>query len=293
MPAPSNEPPSNPTRPSRSGRPARRHPRNQLNALTGRDWLRFTRSWFVHNPPRRTASQVVHPAKFPEGMVTEFIEFFTRPGDLVLDPFMGVGSTLLAAERLERRGVGLELNPDYHARANEHLGPAAASHLLLNADARQVGALWRERELPPADFVMTSPPYWNMLGKSRGNVFSAQKERRSRGLDVVYSEGDALDLGNLDDYDEFLAALADIFREVAGVLRPGRYLVIVIQNLRNPAGRMVPLAWDLARALEEFLVFKGERIWCQENKRLGIWGYPSEFVLNVHHHYCLVFRKPA
>ena len=39
-------------------------------------------------------------------------------------------------------------------------------------------------------------------------------------------------------------------------------------------------------------MFKGEKIWCQDNKKLGIWGYPSEFVSNVHHHYCLIFKKP-
>ena len=291
MPRHHDDLPSSPG-PGRTGKPPKRHPRNQLNALTGREWLRFTRSWFVHNPPRRSASQVRHPAKYPEGLVAEFLEFFTRPGEVVLDPFMGVGSTLLAAEQTGRRGIGLELNPEYFALARQHLGVLADSHLLLNADAGQVGQIWEEKGLPPVDLVMTSPPYWNMLGRSRGNVFSAHKERKARGLDTVYSQGDPRDLGNLDDYDQFVSALASVFRGVAGVLRPGRYLVAVVQNMRNPEGRMVPLAWDLARALEEFLVFKGERIWCQENKRLGIWGYPSEFVSNVHHHYCLVFRKP-
>lgn len=277
----------------RAQNPPRRHPRNQLNALTGRDWIRFTRSWFVHNPPPRSASQVKHPAKFPERMVAEFLEFFTRPDELVLDPFMGVGSTLLAAAQTGRRGIGVELNPDYFALAHQHLGEHAQEHLLLNGNAMDVPDLWQQHELPFADFVITSPPYWNMLGQSRGNVFSVHKERKSKGLDTVYSAQDPRDLGNIDDYGDFVMALSEVFRGVAEVLRPGKYLVVVIQNLRNPAGRMVPLAWDLARALDEFLVFKGERIWCQDNKRLGIWGYPSEFVSNVHHHYCLVFRKPT
>lgn len=284
----SSLPPASP-----GSRPPRRHPRNLLNDLTGRDWLRFTRSWFVHNPPRRSASQVRHPAKYPEGMVTEFIEFFTRAGEVVLDPFMGVGSTILAAEQTGRQGIGLELNPEYFALARQHLGILADQHILLNEDSGRIAEVWQERGLPMVDLVMTSPPYWNMLGQSRGNVLSAHKQRQARGLDTVYSEADPRDLGNIQGYGDFVAALAALFREASKVLRPGRYLVAVVQNLRNPEGRMVPLAWDLTRALEEFLVFKGERIWCQENKKLGIWGYPSEFVLNVHHHYCLVFRKPS
>ncbi len=283
---------SSPKSPS-GPRPPRRHPGNQLNDLTGRDWLRFTRSWFVHNPPPRSASQVRHPAKYPEGMVTEFLEFFTRAGEVVLDPFMGVGSTLMAAEQTGRRGIGLELNPEYFALARQHLGLLAENHVLLNEDSARIGEVWRERGLPLVDLVMTSPPYWNMLGQSRGNVLSAHKKRQAAGLDTVYSQADPRDLGNIERYEDFVAALAALLRGASEVLRPGRYLVVVIQNLRNPEGRMVPLAWDLTRALEEFLVFKGERIWCQENKKLGIWGYPSEFVLNVHHHYCLVFRKPA
>lgn len=291
MPRDSAAPQPEPSR-RRAQNPPRRHPRNLLNGLTGRDWIRFTRSWFVHNPPPRSASQVKHPAKFPERMVAEFLEFFTNPGELVLDPFMGVGSTLLAAAQTGRRGVGLELNPEYFALAHQHLGEHASEHLLLNGSAGDVATLWKEHGLPQVDFVITSPPYWNMLGKSRGNVFSMHKERKSKGLDTVYSEEDPRDLGNIETYGDFVMVLTEVFREVAEVLKPGKYLVVVVQNLRNPEGRMVPLAWDLARALDEFLVFKGERLWCQDNKRLGIWGYPSEFVSNVHHHYCLVFRKP-
>lgn len=264
------------------------HPRNQLNALTGKQWIRFTRSWVVHNPPRRSASQVQHPAKYPEALAAEFVEFFTKPGETVLDPFMGVGSTVLAAEQCGRRGVGLEVNPKYFELAGQHV--PAARERMFNQDSALVESTLQEAGLAPVDFVLTSPPYWDMLSMSRGNVFSTHKAREASGLDVVYSQDDARDLGNIRDYEAFLDALEGIFRGVARVLRRGGYLVIVIQNLRSPEGRMVHLAWDLTIRLEAFLTFKGERIWCQDNKKLGIWGYPSEFVSNVHHHYCLVFK---
>lgn len=274
-------------RPAPSSR-GRLHPRNLLNGLTGSEWLRFTRSWFVHNPPPRSQAQVRHPAKYPEGLVAEFVRFFTREGEAVLDPFMGVGSTPLAAAALGRRGLGLELNRDYYDLACRQAAGQPVPPRLFHHDAARIGALGLE----PVHFVMTSPPYWNMLSLSRGNVRSVHQEREARGLDTVYSQGDPADLGQISGYPEFLGALVEVFREVVGLLIPGRYLVVVLQNLRSPEGRMVPLAWDLARELDRFMIFKGERIWCQENKRLGIWGYPSELVLNVHHHYCLVFRKP-
>jgi hypothetical protein len=40
--------------------------RNELNDLTGKEWVQFTRSWTIHNPPSRTSKEVLHPAKFPE-----------------------------------------------------------------------------------------------------------------------------------------------------------------------------------------------------------------------------------
>ena len=70
-------------------------------------------------------------------------------------------------------------------------------------------------------------------------------------------------------------------------------VVVVAQNLRAPDGTIVTLAWDIQRTLGERLLFQGERIWCQNSKRLGIWGYPTVFVPNYHHHYCLIFVKAS
>lgn len=264
------------------------HPRNLLNHLTGTEWIRFTRSWFVLNPPRRTASEVQHPAKYPEELAEGFIQFFSQRGQLVLDPFAGVGSTVRAAKECGRRGVGTELNPKYHELALQHTDQAE----VFQADARDIPVLWKKHSLPPADLILTSPPYWDMLAHSRGNVLSVHKERKQNGLDVVYSD-DPRDLGNTADYEIFLEELKGTFHRATEVLKPKGHVIVVIQNMRSPSGRMVPLAWDLAKKLDEFLIFKAEKIWCQDNKRLGIWGYPSEFVSNVHHHYCLIFKKPG
>ncbi|MDQ7826310.1 MAG: site-specific DNA-methyltransferase [Candidatus Eremiobacteraeota bacterium] len=266
----------------------RKSSKNTLNDLTGKQWITFTRSWFIHNPPPRSPKQITHPAKFPEGMIREFIEFFTKKGELVLDPFMGVGSTLIAASLAGRKSAGFELNSTYYSIAMDH---APEKSILVNGDARTIAQIWKKRSLPPADFAITSPPYWDMLAHSRGNVFSTQKRRKAQGLDTVYSRDDSNDLGNIGDYQQFLDELTMIFKGVRKVLAHGRYLVIILQNLRSPQGKMIPLAWDLTARLEDLFTFKGERIWCQDNKRLGIWGYPREFVTNVHHHYCLIFKK--
>lgn len=274
-----------------SGRNRSHRPR--LNDLSGTDWVRFTKSWFVTRPPRRSAKERLHPAKFPEELCESFVGFFTVPGEWVLDPFAGTGSTLVAAVRRGRRAIGLEVQADYARLANRRIArdsPERTNRVLV-ADARQLRRVWRTHRLPRVQFILTSPPYWDMLSKSRGGSRSAHRSRVAAGLPTTYSE-DPRDLGNLHDYPTFLSETVGVLREAATVLEPGRYLAVVAQNLRDVGGRFRTLAWDLARELDGgSLEFQGERIWCQDAKPLGIWGFPSTFVPNYHHHYCLVFRR--
>jgi hypothetical protein len=285
---------------ARTTRPSRRSPSNTLNDLTGTEWIRFTRSWFVHDPPRRSSEELRHPGKFPETLCEEFVRYFTKPGMWVLDPFSGSGSALVAAIRLSRPAVGIELNVDYARLARRRLAALASSlprssrvpHAVLTGDSRRLSAIWARRRWPRPGLVLTSPPYADMLSKSRGGVVSVHRRRRSRGLDTEYSR-DARDLANLHNYDAFVAATSGVLRDAGRLLLPRRYLVAIVQNFRDAGGGVRRLAWDLARALDDGdpLRFQGERIWCQNAKPLGIWGYPTTFVPNYHHHYCLVFRR--
>jgi DNA modification methylase len=282
--------------------------RNDLNDLTGKEWIKFTRTWFVCDSPRywRNRPTELHPARFPEEMVAEFLGFFTKRGGAVLDPFVGSGATLVACAENERVGVGVELSDRYARVARRRAMNVLSPQIVIQSDARQIGqaGFWsadREkleaagigfaRGLPQFEFAITSPPYWRMLRTSRGGVFSKQKQRAARGLDTAYSDH-ADDLGNIGEYDEFIAALGRVFAGVKRCVKPGKYLVVVAQNLRDPEGEVRMLAWDLARRIRASgWRFQGERIWCQNTKPLGIWGYPTIFVPNYHHHYCLIFRK--
>ena len=76
---------------------------NRLNDLDSKSWLKFQKSWFIHNPPPRQKGVLRHPAKFPETLAQEFIEFFTKPHQVVLDPMAGTGSALVAALRCGRQ----------------------------------------------------------------------------------------------------------------------------------------------------------------------------------------------
>ena len=113
---------------------------------------------------------------------------------------------------------------------------------------------------------------------------STQKNRRAAvDLDVFYSE-DQRDLGNLQDYDQFLTQLCDIYSSLCPLMRDSAYLTVIVKNIKK-GGRIYPLAWDLARRLGETFTLKDERIWCQDNQRLAPYGMGSAWVSNTFHHY--------
>jgi len=258
----------------------------RLNLFEAKDWMIFTKSWFIHNPPPRDEKEELHPAKFPEPMIKDFIEFFTQPTEIVLDPFLGTGSTLVACDMCNRQGIGVEVEQRYAEVAKRR-----TKQPVIIGDARNLDGLPILKDLNgKMDFAITSPPYWNMLKRSRGHVRSVSKIREELGADVFYS-GKEENLENVDDYGEYLNALYSIFGKVHKLLRPNRYLVVIIQNILTEGGEMKPVAWDLAKKLSGLFLLKQERIWCQDNKPLGCWGYPYRYVSNVHHHYCLVFEK--
>jgi DNA modification methylase len=265
--------------------------RNRLNALTSKEWLKFQKSWFVHNPPPRQKEVLRHPAKFPETLAQEFIEFFTKPGQMVFDPMAGTGSALIASLRAGRHSIGVELNPAYAEVAREliraeveQLGSAAGDLRceLITGDAARLPI----EDLPVVDYVLTSPPYWNML-HARG-AHTQRSRRSSKSLDVVYSD-DPADLGNIDDYEEFLERLSAVYESLKAILRPKAYLTIIVKNIKK-GGRIYPLAWDLAKRLGATYTLKDERIWCQDDIRLAPYGLGNAWVSNTFHHYCLQFR---
>src|SRR6266540_1386349 len=97
---------------------------NRLNDLSPKEWIRFQKSWFIHNPPRRGQGVLHHPAKYPESLAAEFISFFTKRGGTVLDPMVGTGSTLVAAALCGRRAIGVDLNQDFVALSRERAAAA-------------------------------------------------------------------------------------------------------------------------------------------------------------------------
>lgn len=270
-------------------------PKERANALSGREWLRYSIS--VWDDMRKTASEAAlgHPAMFPVALADRLLQCFVRESDrTVLDPFAGSGSTLLAACSRGLNGIGIDLSPDYIALARRRLldeghsecllregRPAGSGFCLIEADARQIEDLLAPESI---DFCATSPPYWNILRQRRT---ADGRERRHYGDRKE-------NLGEISSYGEFLEALRRVFAGVWSALRPGAYCCVVVMDLRK-GSCFFPLHQDLSALMKEIgFIYDDLIIWDRrtEYNNLRPLGYPFKFRINKVHEFVLVFEKP-
>lgn len=274
-------------------------PRNRLNELSASDWIQETKSfWFqkglgASHPDAQI--ERLHPAPFSYQDVQRLIEFFTKPGQLVVDPFVGVGSTLKAAALSKRRGVGIEVTSRWVELARERIRREVPrrerpTQKVIEGDSRETLADKRVFPEGSVDFVVTSPPYWSILNKKADHKVSS--ERVANGLATNYSE-DARDLGNIDDYETFLDEVCRVFTESHRVLKEGGYLAVIVGDFRHGSTYYAYHA-DLIQRLSAPsgpFTLQGVTVLLQNHKRLFPYGYPYAYVPNVHHQNILLFRK--
>lgn len=273
----------------------RKAPVNRLNNLSAKEWIPETVSVWTQRGlgkgHEHAQIERQHPAPFSYQDIARVIRFFTKAGELVLDPFVGVGSTLKAAAMEGRKGVGIELNKKYASlarlRLKTELGddvPMRKEQKIISGDARRVIP-----KLPPSSvkLVVTSPPYWNILHKRDHKV---RQERVLHGLDTQYSSA-AADLGNIESYPAFLESLADTLALTRQCLAEGGHLCVVVGDFREKS-RYVMFHADIAREMElRGFKLKGLKILYQRHKRVFPYGYPYSYVPNLHHQYIVILEK--
>lgn len=191
-----------------------------------------------------------------------FIRHFTTLEDVVLDPFAGFGTTLLAAHLEGRASVGIELDSTRAELARERLARHCAnSTRIVVGDMRAVHA-----DVGTFALCLTSVPY-----------FGAPTT-------TVSSPGQ---LYGLPHYGRYLEQLHDIFAAVRKCLAPGAHVVAMAENLRLD-DRSIPLAWDVARVLTDLFVLHEERVLLYRRPSTPL--HPGTWASNRSHEYALVFE---
>jgi len=230
---------------------------------------------------------------FPETLAARLIESFLPAGPhVVLDPFAGIGSTLLAAARAGKQAIGMELSGEFASIAKKRLAElhagevGSAKPLLPEPVLHQASATGLLQHVSPAsvDLCVTSPPYWNILN-----------QRRTADAKAVRHYGNLHDdLGTIADYGEFLSALTRIFADVLEVLKPGAHCCIVVMDLRKK-DRFYPFHSDLAGRLQAIgYQFDDLVVWNRqaEYNNLRPLGFPAVFRINKVHEFILLMQKP-
>lgn len=271
------------------------HSRNSLNDLSAKEWIAETVSVWTQKGlgSNHADAQIekLHPAPFSFSDVSRLIKFFTKSGQVVLDPFVGVGSTLKACAIESRKGIGFELNQRYAELAKERLLKEVNSLFstlypqeIIVGDSRKLVSKLKENSI---DFIVTSPPYWNILHKQD---HKAKQERVSKNLDTRYGD-DEQDLGNINDYNEFLSEVSKILGSCTRALKPKKYMAIVVSDFRDKS-KYVMFHAHLADALSQYgLELRGIKILCQRHKKVFPYGYPVAYVPNIHHQYILILQN--
>jgi DNA modification methylase len=292
------------------------HPSNTLNELDGDEWLYFTKSLLTTAYPSELghAARKAHGANKPPRLMARLIEFFSRGGELVLDPFAGVGGTLLGAAicHSPRRALGFEIEARWAAVFEGVVAAASAERGGLGPQLRDLGdsdpggprgfdasgcrivigdaaLLLSELEEGSVDMVATDPPYNPQLKVTMSGGRLAERFANRRTDYAMLSDHPA-DLANSTSYGEYLERMGALFGQLRRVLRERRYAVVIVRDAYQD-GRYRFVASDLAaRAEPHGLVPKGELIWYQAGTRLRPYGYPHAFVPNIVHQHVLVLR---
>jgi DNA modification methylase len=273
---------------------------NRLNELDNSQWLYWTNTIYETNfPPDPTHRyRKAHGAMKPPELMAEIIRFFTKSGERVLDPFAGVGGTLLGAELARRQALGIELNPlwveiyqklvrQFDLGNEEVYRKIPAGERFRNAPPMLLGdCIELMGEFAAASFaaIVTDPPYGRQHG---GGGFKDETN-----FNMLNPE-EALDFGNSADYDEYYAKMRRFGREAYRVLQPGRYLVMLIGD-RYYQGEYLPLGNKVAEVLREVgFKWKGIRIWWNKatQRPLKPYALKSCFVPNITHQNILIMRK--
>lgn len=270
-------------------------PHNHLNCMTAKDWLKSQIGvWQFAYEGRDMRDKTLHPATFPLSLSKRIVELFTHEGELVLDPFVGSGTTLLASQDLNRNAIGFDLREEYIALCERRLIGNnffnSAQQIAVQDDALNIPCY-----LAPStvSLVWTSPPYANLLNRERKNKSRRDRKNEQLGKVEQYSQ-DGRDLGTMP-LAEYTQAMGDIFEGILPLLRPKAHCVINVPDMWWENERItihVSLVQELRKRGYEL---RNTIIWDRTNivNKIGIFGWPSNYItMGTTFEYLLDFWRP-
>ena len=268
---------------------------SHINCMAAKDWLKSQLGvWQFAYEGRDIRDKKVHPATFPISLSKKVIELFTHRGQLVLDPFVGSGTTLVAANDLDRNAVGFDLQREYIDLCESRLAQSqlfnTSQQIAMQEDARNIHKYLDQETV---SLIWTSPPYANLLNRKRKNKSRRERKNEQLGKIEQYSQ-DQRDLGTLA-LEEYAIAMGDVFESLLPLLRAKAHCVINVPDMWWENQRItihISLVKELRKRGYEL---RNIIIWDRTNlvNRIGIFGWPSNYItMGVTFEYLLDFWRP-
>lgn len=272
-------------------------PPNHLNCMDAKEWMKSQVAlWEFSYNGRDLRDKKLHPAVFPVGLPKKVIQLFSHKGELVLDPFVGSGTTLVAAQDLERNAVGFDLKKEYvdlsYSRLKQSTLTSNTKQLAIKDNALNIPNYFKEETIA---LSVTSPPYANMLNRKRKNKSMRGDLRKNEHYNTVQQySNDPADLGTMQT-EEYALLIEKIYTGILPLLKPGSHAVINITDLWWE-GHRLPLHMDIINSMKRAgYEFRNTIIWDRRNivNKAGIFGWPKNYItLGTTFEYILDFIKP-
>lgn len=271
-----------------------------LNCMTPKEWIKAQIGvWRFNYEKRDIRDKTIHPATFPISLAKQVISLYTHKGELVVDPFVGSGTTLLAARELSRNAVGFDINKKYVDLTRDRLSQQSftdTQQVVVEDDARSASGYFEKDSIA---LVFTSPPYCNLLNRPRLNKSRRGEERKNdQHLKVEQYSQNANDLGTLEP-EVYKRAMTEIYAGLLPAVRTRGHIVINVPDFwvsDGNGGYRVPLHLQIYEAMEEAgYALRNTIIWDRTNivNRVGIFGWPSNYItMGTTFEYLLDFWKP-
>ena len=270
-------------------------PPTHINCITAKDWLKSQLGvWQFTYESRDIRDKEVHPATFPISLSKKVIELFTHEGELVLDPFVGSGTTLVAAQDINRNAIGFDLLGRYIELCESRISNQSifnqAKQIAIHDDARNIPKYLNEGNV---SLIWTSPPYANLLNRKRKNKSRRDRKNDQLGKVEQYSQ-DKRDLGTYT-LEKYAESMGDIYEGLLPLLKSKGHCVINVPDMWWENQRItihISLVEELRKRGYEL---RNIIIWDRTNivNRIGIFGWPSNYItMGVTFEYLLDFWKP-
>ena len=257
----------------------------KINDLDLKEWksieVNTDSLWIIDKRDNSGIHNANYHGNFVPQIPRELMQRFTKKGDFVLDAFLGGGTTLIETQRLQRNGIGIELQEEVAKQTKKLIKQEAKENLVSDiyvgdSSNFEYEKLLEKYNIDNVQFIIYHPPYWDII------KFSEQEK----------------DLSNCPTLENFLEKLEKTIVDSTKILQNGRYCAIVIGD-KYEKGQVVPLGFYCMQLfqkhkmkLKAILVKNFNETKGKQNQQ-ALWKYRA-LANNLYlfkHEYIFVFRK--